>query len=113
MLLYILIPVLGIVLDQAVKYLAANSLQPIGSIHLWEGVFHLTYCENTGAAFSMFTGQRWPLLVVTVILLAGMIYVLRAGWMQNLFGKISLLLMIRCHRQHDRPDLSGLRGGSV
>ena len=94
MLLYILIPVLGIVLDPAVTYWAANSLQPIGSIPLWEGVFHLTYCENTGAAFSMFTGQRWPLLVVTVILLGGMIYVLRAGWMQNLFGEISLLLMI-------------------
>ena len=58
MLLNILIPLIGIVVDQIVKYWAATDLQACGTIPLWEGVFHLTYCENTGAAFSMFSGLR-------------------------------------------------------
>ena len=94
MLLNILIPLVCIVLDQAVKYWAATDLQAIGSIPLWKGVFHLTYCENTGAAFSMFTGQRWMLLAVTLILLAGLLWALCKGWMQNAFGRLSLQLII-------------------
>ena len=73
MLLNILIPLTGIVADQIVKYWAATDLQARGTIPLWEGVFHLTYCENTGAAFSMFSGQRWMLLVVTIVLLVGLL----------------------------------------
>jgi len=94
MLLNILIPLLGIVLDQIVKYWASTDLQAIGTIPIWEGVFHLTYCENTGAAFSMFTGQRWMLLAVTVVLLAGLLWALYKNWMQNAFGRMSLRLII-------------------
>ena len=94
MLLNILIPLVCIVLDQIVKYWAATDLQAIGSIPLWKGVFHLTYCENTGAAFSMFTGQRWMLLAVTVVLLVALLWALCKGWMQNAFGRLSLQLVI-------------------
>lgn len=94
MLLNILIPLIAIVADQIVKYWAATDLQARGTIPLWEGVFHLTYCENTGAAFSMFSGQRWMLLGVTVILLAGLLYALQKNWMQNTFGRMSLRLII-------------------
>lgn len=94
MLLNILIPLIGIVADQIVKYWAATDLQARGTIPLWEGVFHLTYCENTGAAFSMLSGQRWMLLAVTVVLLVGLLYVLHKNWMQNAFGRMSLRLII-------------------
>ena len=94
MLLNILIPLIGIVADQIVKYWAATDLQARGTIPLWEGVFHLTYCENTGAAFSMFSGQRWMLLAVTVVLLVGLLYALHKNWMQNAFGRMSLRLII-------------------
>ena len=94
MLLNILIPLIGIVVDQIVKYWAATDLQARGTIPLWEGVFHLTYCENTGAAFSMFSGQRWMLLAVTIVLLVGLLYALCKNWMQNAFGHMSLRLII-------------------
>lgn len=94
MLLNILIPLIGIVVDQIVKYWASTELQAIGTIPLWEGVFHLTYCENTGAAFSMFTGQRWLLLAVTAALLIGLLWALHKNWMQNTFGRTSLRLII-------------------
>ena len=94
MLLNILIPLIGIVVDQIVKYWASTDLQAIGTIPLWEGVFHLTYCENTGAAFSMFTGQRWMLLAVTVVLLTGLLWALHNNWLQNAFGRMRLRLII-------------------
>ena len=94
MLLNLLIPLIGIVADQIVKYWAATDLQARGTIPLWEGVFHLTYCENTGAAFSMFTGQRWLLLAVTVVFLAMLLWAQFRGWMQNTFGRMSLNFVI-------------------
>lgn len=94
MLLNILIPLIGIVFDQIVKYWASTELQAVGTIPLWEGVFHLTYCENTGAAFSLFTGQRWLLLAVTVVLLSGLLWALHNNWLQNAFGRMSLRLII-------------------
>ena len=94
MILNVIIPVLVVFFDQLVKRWAATDLQAVGSIPLWEGVFHLTYCENTGAAFSMFTGQRWLLLAVTVVFLAMLLWAQFRGWMQNTFGRMSLNFVI-------------------
>ncbi|MGL5751962.1 MAG: signal peptidase II, partial [Paraclostridium sp.] len=54
LLVYILIIIALIVIDQISKYLALNHLAEIGSIPIIENVFHLTYVENRGAAFGMF-----------------------------------------------------------
>ena len=62
--------IVGLVLDQASKYWAVQYLKVIGSIPLVNGVFHLTYATNTGAAFSLFSGQidwlKWVSLVVSL-----------------------------------------------
>ncbi len=94
MLLNILIPLVGIVADQLVKYWASVQLRAVDTIPLWEGVFHLTYCENTGAAFSLLSGKRWLLLAVTVLMLAGLLYVLHKNWLKNAFGRTGLRFII-------------------
>ncbi len=74
---YILSILLIIGLDQWSKYLAVTKLQPIGSYHLWPGVFHLTYAKNTGAAFSIFRGKQTFLILLTaaiIIVICGMLY---------------------------------------
>ena len=62
--LYIIAALLMIALDQVVKYWAFTSLQAQHTIPLIENVFHLTYVENRGAAFSLFRslirgGSSW------------------------------------------------------
>ena len=52
--LYIAAILIMIVVDQVVKHWAFTVLQPQHTIPLIENVFHLTYIENRGAAFSMF-----------------------------------------------------------
>ena len=94
MLLNILIPLIGVVADQLVKYWASTALREAGTIPLWEGVFHLTYCENTGAAFSLLSGPRWVLLAVTAAALIGMFVALSKHYMKNAFGRTSLRLII-------------------
>lgn len=69
-----LISIIGIIFDQITKYLVIQNFPNIGdTIPLWRDVFHLTYVINTGAAFSVFTGQvdilRWISFVVSLLLI--------------------------------------------
>lgn len=64
---YILI-IIGItVLDKASKIIAASNLANISTIPIIKNVFHLTYAENTGMAFSMLSGN--PLLLGSISIL--------------------------------------------
>ena len=59
-----------ILLDQIVKF-AVRELMYVGeSIPVIENVFHLTYVQNKGAAFSLFSGSGFMLIVLPVIALA-------------------------------------------
>ena len=58
---YLLIAAL-ILLDQAVKYAVRATMYVGESIPLLQGVFHFTYVQNTGAAFSILQGQQSSLL---------------------------------------------------
>ena len=50
----------GIVaVDQWVKYLVVQNIALFGHVDAIPGLFHLTYVQNTGAAFSSFEGLRW------------------------------------------------------
>ncbi len=67
------IAIIAVILDQVTKYIAASYFTDIGdTIPLWEGVFHFTYAENTGGAFSFFEGGavwlRWVSFVVSLAL---------------------------------------------
>ena len=73
--LYLLIIALGIYLDQLTKCLAVELLKPIHDFPLIEGVFHLTYSENRGAAFGMLSDNRWVFMSFsTVMILALCVY---------------------------------------
>jgi signal peptidase II len=62
--------VIGLVLDQVTKFWVARSFELGETLPLWNGVFHLTYVTNPGAAFSLFREQgewlRWLSLLVSV-----------------------------------------------
>ena len=74
MLVSLAIAAAALILDQLTKYWAQTSLQAMGDIPLWEGVFHFHYARNTGAAFSILEGQNWLFFIFTAVVVAGM------GW---------------------------------
>ena len=69
--LFWIVAIAGLILDQVTKYLVVQNFAEIGdTFSLWENVFHFTYVENTGAAFSFFRGGvgwlRWLSLLVSL-----------------------------------------------
>ena len=56
-----------LILDQLSKYLIENNLYK-SSIDIIENVFSLTYVENYGAAWGIFSDNNWIILILTPIL---------------------------------------------
>lgn len=54
-------------LDQLSKWAVLCFVKPESTIPLWEHVFHLTYCENRGAAFGILQGQFDMFFLVTAL----------------------------------------------
>lgn len=94
MFLYLLLAALMVVADQLIKYWTVTVLQPIGSIPLWEGVFHLTYVENTGAAFSMLEGRQGFFIVVTVAAFLFMAYLYKTGMIRGVLGNLCIAFIL-------------------
>ena len=47
-----------VVLDQWTKFLTVANIPLYTDLPFWDGLFHFTYVQNTGAAFSSFEGQQ-------------------------------------------------------
>jgi len=69
MLIWIIIIAAGVLLDQATKILAANHLMDLGreGFPLIKDFLHLTYLENTGAAFGLLKDHRWIFMVLSTV----------------------------------------------
>ncbi|MBV1758689.1 MAG: signal peptidase II [Dethiosulfatibacter sp.] len=85
-----------VALDQLAKYLAVKYLLPLNTLPLWQNVLHLTYAENTGAAFGMLSGKQLFLIGVTSIVILAMLIVLQRfiNNPQETWLKLSLVLLI-------------------
>ncbi len=73
MLIWTLVILGTVALDQLTKYLTILYLKPVPTLPLWEGVLHLTYVENTGAAFGMMKDQRWLFMTVSTVAIVGLL----------------------------------------
>lgn len=74
--LYYLIAAAVVALDQLTKWLAVDYLKPEGSVPLIDGVLHLTYVENEGAAFGMMKNSRWVFMIVSAVAIAVLLIVI-------------------------------------
>ena len=91
--LYGAIIALGIVLDQASKALAVRFLSVRATLPLWEGVLHLTYVENRGAAFGMLKNHRWVFLVFSTVAIVAIFAYLWYFFDTDWFTAVSLLMV--------------------
>ena len=67
-LLWMVLAVGGIVvLDQWTKFLVVAQIPLYGHVEAVPGLFHLTYVQNTGAAFSLFEGMQWLFALIFVV----------------------------------------------
>lgn len=69
---YILLAVLMIVVDQVTKYYVVTHFALGESVPVLDGIFHWTFILNPGAAFGMLEGSRWLFVLIAVIVVAAM-----------------------------------------
>lgn len=60
--------------DQLTKYWVVSNIPLYGHVPAIDGLFHLTYVQNTGAAFSAFQGMQWLFALVFVLFAAGIVW---------------------------------------
>ncbi len=87
--IYIIVAIMVIAADIITKIMAENSLMPAGTIPIIKDIIHLTYVENRGIAFGMFSGGRIVFIIVSLVVLAVLGVViyrtkeeLRSKWMK-------------------------------
>ena len=64
----------AVALDQWTKFLTVTNIPLYQKVPFWDGVFHFTYVQNTGAAFSSFEGQQWLFSLIFGLFTAAVIY---------------------------------------
>jgi signal peptidase II len=70
----VLVAALIVAADQITKYLVLTGIDLQETVEAIPGLFHLTYVQNTGAAFSSFEGMQWLFLVVFIVFTAAIVW---------------------------------------
>ena len=92
--LYSVIIIVGIILDQLTKFLVTKYMTMYQSIPLIKGFLHITYTTNDGAAFGMMDGQRWVFIVVSTVAIIAFLAYLYLGHADNTLYAVSLSMVI-------------------
>jgi signal peptidase II len=92
--IYSAIIALGIALDQLTKLLAVKFLMPINTVPILKNILHLTYVENTGAAFGMLKDHRWVFLIISTVAILAFAAYLYLGHAENMLYAVSLSMVI-------------------
>ncbi|QAT43151.1 signal peptidase II [Aminipila luticellarii] len=71
--MYYIVIIAAVMLDQLVKYAVRSNMDLYETIPVIDGIFHITYIQNTGAAFSMFSGHTGVLALITAIITIGIL----------------------------------------
>lgn len=92
--LYYILPICLVGLDQLVKWWVRSSI-PLGeSIPFIPHLIDLTYTQNTGAAFSSFSGMTWLLTLVSLGASIVVAVLLAKNYFPGAWGKLSLSLIL-------------------
>lgn len=100
-----------IAIDQVSKVWAVSALGQGRDIKLIEGIFHLHYLENNGAAWGIFSGKQSFLILLTSVITIGMlVYLVRLPREEKSY-RLALMLIISgaVGNLIDRVDLGYVR----
>ena len=69
MIFLIILAVVFLGIDIVSKIIVSNLMNVQDSIMVINDFFYITYVRNTGAAWSMFAGKTWLLIIVSIIII--------------------------------------------
>ena len=94
MTLIIILSIILLVIDQISKILVVKLIDINHPIEVIKNFFYLTYTHNTGAAFSILTGQRIFLILIAIVILIILINYIRKNQVKEKLDIISFSLII-------------------
>lgn len=92
--LYCIGIILLVAVDQLAKLAVLRFVRPVDTIPLWEGVFHLTYCENRGAAFGILQNRFWLFYIITALVVISVTLFMIKKRPRSLSLSLSLTLLV-------------------
>ena len=63
-----------VIIDQAIKFFLSSKMTLNSSVVLIKNILNITYVHNTGAAFSLFEGYTWLLIIIGILAIIGLVY---------------------------------------
>ena len=92
--LYTVIIVVGILLDQWTKALATEYLSGVSTVPVIEGFAHLTYHTNHGIAFGMLQGAGWLFNTVTLTVIPLLVLYVYLSPIGSTFKEVAVTMII-------------------
>lgn len=83
-----------ILLDMVSKYIVSRLLIVNESVMIIKNFFNITYVRNTGAAFSIFSGNTFLVMIISFMIIMGIILYIRKNKPSNKIEKISYSLIL-------------------
>ncbi len=71
--IYLILSIFLVLFDIIAKQITVANMTVGQSIPIIENVFHLTYVKNTGAAFSILSGERFFLILMPILIIAAIL----------------------------------------
>ena len=92
--LYAVLVVALVALDQLVKYLVVQNI-PLGQhVPFLPHILDLTYVQNTGAAFSLFNQHTWILTLISLVMSVILAVALVKKFFRHPLGRVCLSLLL-------------------
>ena len=92
--LYAILAAVLVALDQLVKYLVVQNI-PLGEhVPFLPCILDLTYVQNTGAAFSLFSDHTWILTLISLVMSVILAVALFKPFFRHPFGRTALALLL-------------------
>ena len=92
--LYAVLALALVALDQLVKYLVLTHIPLGGHVDFIPHILELTYVKNTGAAFSILDGHTWLLALVSLVMSAVLAWALFKPLLRHPLGRLCLTLVL-------------------
>ena len=94
MTLIIILSIILLIIDQISKILVVRLIDINNGIEVIKNFFYLTYTHNTGAAFSILTGQRIFLILIAIVILIILFNYIRKNKIEGKINKLAFSLII-------------------
>ena len=90
----IILTIVFLIIDIVSKLVVSNLMDVYDSIIIIKNFFNITYVRNNGAAWSLFAGRTWLLIIVSLIIISFIILYIYKNRPKNKFEMIGYSLVL-------------------